>query len=717
MMRRKQGNRMLLILALGFCVWIALVGRLFFIQVLRGREYRQMGRNQQQCELMLHSQRGSIYDRDGTKLVFNLPVKSFYANPREVDNPQRLVSSFDQFLNRPAQSVIESLHKGSCFVLLARKMGPVESELIESWNMPGIYAQEEMERFYPGRKMCCQLVGFTDVDNDGLEGLELQFDQELRGSDGWAVVQVDARGRKIPLAEYPREEPCDGHSLILTLQVSFQAIAEQELERGIDRTQAKAGCVILMDPATGEIWAMANEPRYDLNCPGLVHPEQRRNRAITDMFEPGSTFKIVTAAAVLEEEIQSPGDLIYCEGGRMKVCGKVVHDVEEFGWLTFQQIVEKSSNVGVIKVARNLGDKKFFDYARAFGFGNLTGIDLPGEAQGLLSRPKTWSGLSLSSMSIGYEVAVTPLQLIAAYGAVANGGTMMRPLIVRYIVDPSGKTIREFTPQPVRQVISAETAATLTSFLIKVVERGTGKLAAVKDLAVAGKTGTAFKPKGNGLGFSSDKFVASFCGFFPAQSPRLVGLVVLDEPKSPHSGGRAAAPVFRRIVERILRLPKGPCADLCMKSPQTVSPSQMVVVPDLSGLDRSTALGLLHSRGLVAQPVGEGTRVLHHRPRAGELIGQGETVLVELCQKQALPGAKSTVPYVVGLTLREAIRQLRQRNLAVRVSGSGLVIRQTPKAGSPGGEGVTCLLECEPPKGGREAITMVSASQADGSRP
>jgi len=501
------------------------------------------------------------------------------------------------------------------------------------------------------------------------------------------------------------------------MQASYQAIAEQELERGVQDTKARAGCVILMDPATGEILALANEPRYDLNCPARALPERRRNRTITDMFEPGSTFKIVVAAAALEEETQKPEDLIYCEGGQIAVCGKVIHDVEEFGWLTFQQVIEKSSNVGVIKVARNLGERRFFDFVRAFGFGNPTGIHLPGEVKGLLAYPKTWSGLSLTSMAIGHEVAVTPLQLICAYAAVANAGTLMKPLIVRYVVDGRGNVVQEFSPSPVRRVISAETAATLRSFLVKVVERGTGRLAAIKGLALAGKTGTAFKLKEDGSGFSSTKFVASFCGFFPAESPRLVGLVVLDEPRSPHSGGRAAAPVFRRIVEHILHLPKGPCADLCLRAPEPASTNQMVVVPDLSGLDRSTALGLLQRRGLVAQPVGNGLRVCHHQPQAGVLVARGETVLVNLCDQEGWLAAEAEVPHVVGLTLREAIRQLRRKGLEVRVSGSGLVVRQTPKAGSPAGVGVVCLLECEPPNSGQSLMAVGPACLQGVSKP
>lgn len=716
-MHHKPGKRMLLIVALGICIWVSLVVRLFSIQVLHNREYRQRGQVQHRRKLPLYARRGNIYDRDGVKLVFNLPVKSYYAVPSEVGNPQRLGSMFGQLLNHSAESVVQSLERKSCFVWLARKMGPVESELIDSWDLRGVHAQEEIQRFYPGRNMGCQVIGFTDVDNNGLEGLELQFDQELRGQDGWAVVQVDAHGRKFSLSEYPREEPRDGHSLVLTLRASYQAIAEQELERGIQDTRARAGSVILMDPATGEILAMANEPRYDLNCPGHAPAERRRNRAITDMFEPGSTFKIVAAAAALEKGTQRPEDLIYCEGGQMMVCGRVIHDVQEFGWLTFQQIIEKSSNVGVIKVARNVGEKNFFDCARAFGFGNPTGIHLPGEVKGLLASPKTWSGLSLASMAIGHELTVTPLQLICAYAAVANGGTLMKPLVVRYVVDGRGNVIQKFSPSSVRRVISPETAATLRYFLARVVETGTGRLAAIEGLTVAGKTGTAFKLKEDGSGFSSNKFVASFCGFFPVESPRLVGLVVLDEPISPHSGGRAAAPIFRRIVERVLNLPKGPCADLCLVSPDPAGTNQMVVVPNLSGLDRPTALRLLLGRGLVAQPVGSGSCVCYQHPQAGALVGQGETVLVDLCSQETRPAGESEIPYVVGLTLREAIRLVRQKGLAVQVSGSGLVVRQTPKAGSLVGEGITCLLECRPSSDAQDLMAVASTHREGVSEP
>ncbi|MCK4272777.1 PASTA domain-containing protein [bacterium] len=716
-MNSNQGRRTLLVIALGFCVWSSLVGRLFFIQILHNREYCRKSKVQHRCELVLNARRGNIYDRDGTKLVFNLPVKSYYAVPQEIENPQRLGDMFGKFLNRPSQSIIRNFYKKGSFVWLTRKMGPVESELIESWSIPGVYALGEMERFYPGRSMGCQIIGFTDVDNSGLEGLELQFDEQLCGEDGWAVVQMDACGRKIPLAEYPREEPCDGHSLVLTIQATYQAIAEQELERGIQDTRARAGCVILMDPVTGEILAMANEPRYDLNHPGRVLPEWRRNRAITDMFEPGSTFKIVAAAAALQEETQKPEDIIYCEEGQIEVCGKIIHDVEEFGWLTFQRVIEKSSNVGVIKVARKLGEKIFFDYARAFGFGNLTGIQLPGEAKGLLAHPKTWSGMSLASMAIGHEVAVTPLQLVCAYASLANGGTLMKPLIVRYIVDGRGNVVRNFSPSPVRRVISPETAAVLRFFLAKVVESGTGKMARMKGLTVAGKTGTAYKLKENGSGFSSNKFVASFCGFFPAESPRLVGLVILDEPRSPHSGGRAAAPIFRRIAERILYLPKGPCADLCLMTSEPGDTSQMVVVPSLSGLDSSAAVHQLQQRGLVAELEGDGLRVYHQQPQTGLLVARGETVLVHLGDQRARGSEPSEIPHVVGLTMREAIRQLRQKELAVRVSGSGLVVRQTPKAGSSIGEGIVCHLECAPSGGGQSLMAVASSCYQGVSKP
>jgi stage V sporulation protein D (sporulation-specific penicillin-binding protein) len=618
---------------------------------------------------------------------------------------------FGQLLNKPAHQIVSSLRQKSCFVWLARKMGPVESELIESWKLSGVYPLEEMERFYPGRCLGSQIIGFADVDNKGLEGIELQFDEQLRGEDGWIVVQMDARGRKIPLLEYPREDPCNGRNLVLTLQASYQAIAEQELERGIQDTKAQAGCIILMDPRTGEILAMANEPRYDLNCPGGAPPGWRRNRAITDLFEPGSTFKIVTAAGAMGEGVQQSDDLIYCEGGKMAVCGKIINDVEEHHWLTFQQVIEKSSNVGTIKIARELGEEKLYHYARAFGFGNPTGIDLPGEVKGMLAHPRTWSGMSLASLAIGHEVAVTPIQLICAYAAVANGGTLMKPLIARYVLDQRGNVIQKFSPVVVRQVISPETAASIRSFFTKVVESGTGKLAAVEGLQVAGKTGTALKVKEDGTGFSKDRFVASFCGFFPADSPRLVGLVVLDEPKSPHSGGRAAAPIFRRIVEHLLHLPKGPNADLCLKSTEEECTSEMVVVPDLSGLDKIRALELLGERGLVAQQQGTGRQVCHQQPQAGALVARGQTVFMDLCQRSNGEERGSEIPYVVGLTVREAIKELKHSGLAVKISGSGLVVRQVPKAGQKISTGEVCLLECQPPGGGQNLMAAASHSR------
>ncbi|MFC1683515.1 penicillin-binding transpeptidase domain-containing protein [Candidatus Zixiibacteriota bacterium] len=710
-MATKQARRTFLIAVLGICIWILLVGKLFSIQILQNDEYRQRGKDQHQRRLILSAQRGEIYDRDGVKLVFNLPVKSYYAVPEEVEDPQRLGQLFGQLLSKPAHHITASLKQKSCFVWLARKMGPVESGLIESWNLSGIYPLEEMERFYPGRCLGSQIIGFADVDNKGLEGIELQFDEQLRGEDGWIVVQMDARGRKIPLLEYPREEPRNGRNLVLTLQASYQAIAEKELERGIQDTKARAGCIILLDPRTGEILAMANEPRYDLNCPGDAPPAWRRNRAVTDLFEPGSTFKIVTATGALGDKVQQPDDLIYCEGGKMAVCGKVIHDVEEHHWLTFQQVIEKSSNVGTIKVARELGQDRLYHYARAFGFGNPTGIDLPGEVKGMLAHPEDWSGMSLASLAIGHEVAVTPIQLICSYAAVANGGTLMKPLIARYILDQRGNVIQKFSPVVVRQVTSPETAASIRLFLTKVVESGTGKLAAVEGLQVAGKTGTAFKVKEDGTGFSNNRFVASFCGFFPAQSPRLVGLVVLDEPKSPHSGGRAAAPIFRRIVEHLLHLPKGPNADLCLKTADEECASEMVVVPDLSGLDKSQALDLLGKRGLAAQQEGDGQRVCHQQPQAGALIARGQTVFMDLCRKSERGKRGSKTPYVVGLTVREAIKELKQSGLTVKISGSGLVVRQNPKAGHMIKEGELCLLECQPPGRGQNLMAVVSHAQ------
>jgi stage V sporulation protein D (sporulation-specific penicillin-binding protein) len=705
---QKGYRRTILIVVFGIGIWAFLVSKLFSIQVLHNREYRKIGLNQHQRKLSLYAQRGDIFDRDGAKLVFNLPVKSYYAVPVEIKDPQRLATLFGQLLSCPSRQILASFKKPTSFVWLARKMSPVECQLVESWNIQGIYDQEEIQRYYPGRALGCQLLGFTDIDNKGLEGIELQYDDILAGHDGWVVVQMDACGRTIPMVEYPREEPSNGLGLVLSLHASYQAIAERELARGVQDTGARAGCVILMDPKTGEILALANEPRYDLNDPGGVPAKWRRNRAITDMFEPGSTFKIVTAAAALEEGIQKPDDLIYCEGGQMRVCSKVISDVEKNEWLTFQKVIEKSSNIGTIKVARQIGQDTFYQYARAFGFGNQTGVELPGEVKGLLAHPHTWSQMSLPSMSIGHEVAVTPLQLICAYAAVANGGVLMKPQVVRYILDGRGNVVERFAANSIRRVVTEETAAIVRSFLTQVVENGTGKLAGIDGLHVAGKTGTAYKLNEDGYGFSTSRFVASFCGFFPSENPRLVGLVVLDEPKSPHSGGKAAAPVFRRIMENVLHLPKGPCADLCMRTSDSLETEKMVVVPDLNGLLAGHALELLGEKGFQVRSEGEGAFVCHQQPPSGALVGRGEAVVVTFCSETDAGDDQTEMPAVVGLTIREAIRKLQQHGLQVKVTGSGLVIKQMPRAHSRLEKDTLCQLECQPSEDHRHLIASVS---------
>lgn len=712
-MGSRGSRRIVLIIVFGFGLWIFLVTKLFSIQVLHNQEYRQSGQNQHQRKRPLFAQRGDIYDRDGVKLVFNLPVKSYYVVPSEVQDTQRLSTLFGQLLNCSSGRIRNGLSKHPSFVWLARKLSPVECQLVESWNLSGVYDQDEIQRYYPGRALACQVLGFTNIDNTGLEGIELQYDDVLSGLDGWAVVQMDACGRSIPLLEYPRQEPSDGLGLVLSLHAGYQAIAEQELARGISDTGARAGCVILMDPGTGEILAMANEPRYDLNDPGGVPVHWRRNRAITDMFEPGSTLKIVTAAAALEENLKQPEDLIYCEGGQMKVCRKMIHDVEENGWLTFQQVIEKSSNIGTIKVAQELGEKTFYQYARAFGLGNLTGVDLPGEVNGLLAHPRTWSKMSLASMSIGHEVAVTPLQLISAFAAVANGGMLMKPQMVRFVLDRRGNVVKQFDRTPIRRLISEETAVILRSFLTRVVESGTGQMARIEGFQVAGKTGTAYKLKEDGRGFSTSRFVASFCGLFPADHPKLVGLVVLDEPKSPHSGGKAAAPVFRRIMEHILHVPKGPCMDLCQGNTRQDESIPMVVVPNLDGLDADQAIGLLTNRGLRAQTEGNGQRICHQLPPAGTLMECGKIVLVTLCPAPDDGDTDTKIPSLLGLTMRDAIRELQRRGLPVTVTGSGLVVEQTPRPGARLEQDAVCQLTCQPAGGQDAAVIMAARNSKD----
>jgi cell division protein FtsI (penicillin-binding protein 3) len=539
-----------LLLAGGFCV---LLLRLVSLQIVSAEDLSERAQRQREKGVEIEAERGTIYDRRGGVLATNVEVPSLYAVPALIRNPRATASVLSRRLGLARRAVLERLRSDRSFVWIKRKIDPAAAKGIEKLGIEGLGFLAESQRFYPKRYLLGQVLGFAGIDNQGLEGLEREYDRYLRGEKRTMVLERDARGNPIfqKGLDYSGLEP--GRDLVLTIDEVIQHIAGRELDEAMESSRADNGSVIVMDPRTGEILAMAVRPAFNPNNLNGYEPNQWRTRTVTDAYEPGSTFKLVVAAAALEENRVDPSDVIFCENGAMRVGGAVIHDHLKFGELTFSQVIQKSSNIGTAKVAMRLGPDTVFQYARKFGFSERSGIDLMGEAYGLVRDPDDWSGRSLVSVAIGQEVAVTPLQLVTAYSAVANGGVLLKPYLVSEIRDPDGGRVAKFEPRVRRRILRRETAGRLTEILEGTVEEGgTAEEALLSDYTVAGKTGTAQKIDPETRRYSPSQYITSFVGYAPAEEPRITVLVVLDSPKGPAWGGTVAAPVFKRIAEQTL---------------------------------------------------------------------------------------------------------------------------------------------------------------------
>ena len=537
-------------LAIGFCI---LVARLVHLQIVSAEELSRKAVQQREKETLIEADRGTIFDRKERILATNLEVPSLYAVPSMIDHPDRVALKLSRVLGMESERIEHLFGHGKDFVWIKRKINPELERDISAMNIDGIGIIPESKRFYPKRYLLGQILGFAGLDNQGLEGIELRYNDELKGEMGRVILERDAARRTVFQKGLDYIAPARGNDLILTIDEVIQHVAERELDRAIEETEAKSGSVIVMEPFTGEILAMVVRPVFNPNSLRQNDPSQWRNRAIADAYEPGSTFKMITAAAALEEGLIRPLDRIFCEEGEMRIGGRLIHDHQGYGELTFAEVFQKSSNIGTVKIATQVGEERLYRYVRTFGFGELSDVDLVGEGSGLIRRLSLWSSYSLASIAIGQEVSVTPIQLVTAYAALANGGLLMRPYIVSEIRGPEGQAIKKFSPQVRRRVIRQETARQLTKILEGTVsEHGTAVKAAIPGFAVAGKTGTAEKLDPVTGRYSGHDFITSFVGFVPAEKPRLVILVVVDSPKGQSWGGTVAAPVFKRIAESAL---------------------------------------------------------------------------------------------------------------------------------------------------------------------
>ncbi|OYV99516.1 MAG: hypothetical protein B7Z62_00135 [Deltaproteobacteria bacterium 37-65-8] len=635
-----MSSRARLILGGLLSLYVLVVLRAFQIQVLGVREIRDRGAKQYCSTIPLLPKRGVILDRTGTELAVSIATKSIFVQPAKLRDPDKAADLLAPRVSRSARELRKLFAGEKGFVWVRRQMPSTAAEEAvrevkqalcaldpEAHGKPsavdGIGTVEEPKRFYPNRELAASLLGFTNVDSEGMEGVELSLDKYLRGERGSLLCERDARGRLIVPATTPVEVNSKGHSVALTIDRNIQHIAESELQTAVEKYNARGGMAIVLSPGTGEILAMATAPSFNPNAPASAPAEARKNRSLTDSFEPGSTFKVFTLASALEMGVVSATDRFFCENGSYRYAGRVIHDTHRYGWLTAPEIVKFSSNIGITKISERMDGNRFYDMIRAFGFGSRTGIELRGEVPGIApSRRGFESRIRRATVSFGQGISVTPLQLAAGVAAVVNGGKMMKPYVVREIRDQEGRTVFRGEPQELRRVLSPKTSARMREILGKVVEEdGTGMQARIKGFLVGGKTGTAQKVEPGSGRYSATKRTASFIGFLPLNDPKLLILVVIDEPRGQVYGGVVAAPAFNRIavktayylgiqptetVALAAARPSGPSAPAHATPVSTARNAGVMVMPDLSGLSMGRVVDIMGGYSVKLSLAGSG---------------------------------------------------------------------------------------------------------------
>jgi len=683
-------------IVLGLAVWVVVLARLFVIQVVHSPRLASFASKQHVERVRLAPERGIIYDRNLVPLSDNLTVRSVCAHPGDVQSPARTARALASVLGGSAERYASLLASKRAFVWIKRQVTPAEARALEEMQLPGIGFHKENKRVYPFGEVGCHVVGMTDLDGQGICGIERQLDDDLSGSDTWVLYFLDSMGRRMATPASTKAEPRAGASTVLTIDIDLQSIADVELERAIRENKAEGGTIVLQDPWTGDVLAMANWPRFDPNRPQASPVANQKNRAVTDQFEPGSVFKLVTACAALSTGVADLSSVYHANRGDKHFGSCRIHDCHQggYGWLDFTGAFAKSSNVCFAQIAEDVGPVSLYAWSRDFGFGCPTGISLPGEVRGTLREPSRWSRRSVHTIGIGQEVAVTALQMVNAYSAVANGGSLMEPRIVRAVIGEDGRVLQASEPVIVREVVAPAVAAEVRELMVAVTERGTGKKAAVSELTVAGKTGTAQKALPDGRGYSRDGAMSSFAGFAPADAPEIVCLVVIDEPEGRGLAGDVAAPVFARVVERIVR---GPAREDVAAADARSRDAR----PRVGGLYAGPEMEQRRARGLTTDaPVRHAAAYASYltAPNRGALdalAGDAAQGLREaLVVAPAEPAAALEVPDLRGMSIRLARRTAAQSGLVLAFEGSGVVHRQSPVPGSHARPGDRVVVTC-----------------------
>ncbi|MEW6363753.1 MAG: penicillin-binding transpeptidase domain-containing protein [Acidobacteriota bacterium] len=654
-------------------VWAcAIVWRLVVLQVSKTDELQTEAQRQQLREIEVQTKRGTIYDRNGRELAISREVESCVAYPPQVTAPETAATKLAEALGEPKlrKELVEKLRAKKDFVYIRRKLPADTVEKIRKLDLDGVGFVNESKRFYPKDELACHLLGYVGLDNTGLAGIEYEYDRDLSGAPGKEQREVDARRREFAKTTLTPNQPAK--NIFLTIDEFVQYIVEDALREAIVRHHARGGTVIVMNPRTGDILAMASWPAYNPNSYGEQSEALRRNRSIEDAYEPGSTFKIIIAGATLMEKTARIEDRLDCQLGAIELAGHRIRDHKPFGILTVGEIIEHSSNVGSIKLGLRLGDERLYHYMRQFGFGMRTGIDLPGENPGILRRPGDWSAISIGALCMGQEVSTTALQILVATSAVANGGCIVRPRIVRQMVSTTGSGWEMPTSVPPRRVLSPEVSGVLRDILTEVVERGTGIAARMDGFSTAGKTGTAQKIDPATGQYASGKYVSSFVGFTPVDNPALAMIVVIDEPKGSYYGGLVAAPVYKLCAEKILHY-----MNIFPERRQSVSP-----------MLRYASLSPEEQLDLVAE--GSDLDIAVGSPAAPLVVPAARTQTVP--ELPPVASGEPAFPDLRGMTIREAARILASLHIDFDATGSGYVVTQSPPAGTSLGKVTRCRL-------------------------
>jgi cell division protein FtsI (penicillin-binding protein 3) len=630
--------------------FVIIAARAFYLQIVKKNDWTRRAERQHQKIVPLTPARGTIYDSTGAALAVSIEMDSCFAEPDGIESIPDAAARMAPLLNSTRENLEKKLRSNKNFVWVQRHLTPDLVKKIKALDIDGIGFVKETRRFYPNSEVAAHVIGFTGLDPDGLEGIELKYNTLMLGSTGYLVTERDALGRDIALKGQVVKKSSKGANIVLTLDKNIQYIAEKELAKAVTDSGAKAGIALVMEPQTGKILAMANYPDFNPNAYRRYPAESLRNRAVADSFEPGSTLKVFLIAAAIEEKIVGPNDTLNCEGGSYSIGGRTIHDTHKYGALKVSEILKYSSNIGSAKIGSKLGPQRLFSYLKSFGFGDRTGIELPGEVAGILRDKSRWYTIDLATISFGQGISISALQLASAVSAVANGGNLMKPYIIDRISDDSGNLLQQSVPQIRHRVVSQQTARAISKMMAGVTdEGGTGTKASLEGYTAAGKTGTAQKVDSLTKRYSATKRTASFVGFVPVEQPKLTILVIIDEPKTSTYGGVVAAPAFSAIAQQTLcylKVPQDRIVKAKAKDPVSATDASKVqtavvaeevvleegnggaVMPGFHGMSMRQVLRVMGKNNLNVKLIGSG-RAVDQNPQPGQKINPADQVWVK----------------------------------------------------------------------------------------